>query len=65
MKGLRKVHQAVYIENFNSLQPIPTGSQQIQQATFSSAKNFAEIIATAKVIASYFSFYSTKKVSHQ
>ena len=60
MIGLRKVHQVLYIENFNSLQPNPT--QQIQQASSPSAKNFAEVIATAKVIASYFSFYSTKKV---
>ena len=56
MIGLRKVHQAVYVENFNSLQPNPTGSQQIKQASSPSAKNFAEVIAT------YFSFYSTKKV---
>ena len=42
MKGLRKVDQAVYIENFNSLQPNPTGSQQIQQASSPSAKSNIE-----------------------
>ena len=42
MKGLRKVDQAVYIENFNSLQPNPTGSQQIQPASSPSAKSNIE-----------------------
>ena len=42
MKGLRKVDQAVYIENFNSLQPNPTGSQQIQQTSSPSAKSNIE-----------------------
>ena len=50
MKGLRKVHQAVYIKNFNSSDWVTANRQQ---ASSPSAKNFAEVIAT---VASYFSF---------
>ena len=42
MKGLRKVDQAVYIENFNSLQPNVSGPQQIHQASSPSVKSSNE-----------------------